>query len=136
VKADIQQLLKELSGEMQDLQEQLASASQQGPPRPGTSTDPELYGEELPQVPEGQRSLPVQLEADAAKTQKQRAGGGVGEASGQISSEPPQAAPETASLSEHPLEETPVNRQPVPPVYRRVFERVQAEASQPSEKSP
>ena len=123
LKADIQQLLKELSGELEQLQAQLVAADSQAP-QAGTHTDPELYG--VPSIPEPQRGVgvPIQLGTDAEAVKGKRQGSGVGKASGEVSQAAPQATGEVAQLSEQSMEVVPVSRQPVPPEYRGVFERL------------
>lgn len=124
-KAEIQQLLKEVSGEVKLLQAQLAAANDQPHPEPGTSTDAELYGAaEALDRPTGS-SLPVQLDTDAVETKDERPGGGVGQPAGEAVAATPQVQAEDAQLSEQPLEETPAARQTIPPEYRPVFERLQ-----------
>ena len=125
MKADIQRLLQEMSGQLSTLEAQL-SASRQPAPQPGTETDPSLYGapESLPQGPGGERILPMSIGTDAAPTQSQRPAGGVGSAAGEATSASPRLSEEQASLAEHPREEPAVDRQPVPPEYREVFERL------------
>ena len=131
LKADIQELLKELSGELKDLQAQLASSSQEPHPQAGTSTDPELYGPRTTPEQAAGESVAIQLKTDTQPTQASRRGGGVGQPSGEVSGAGPQVKPEDAQLSEAPLEEQPVSRQPVPPEYRRVFDRLHAGGTPP-----
>jgi len=124
LKADIQQLLKELSGELKNLQSQLVAAEVKAP-EAGTGTDPELYG--TPMAPEHTAGEPVsiQLQTDAKETKTQRPGGGVGRASGEVSEAHPQMTQEAAQLSKTPSEEAAMSRQPIPPAYRNIFERLQ-----------
>jgi len=131
LKADIQQLLKELSGELKDLQAQLASSSQEPHPEAGTSTDPELYGPRATPEPATGESVAIELSTDTQPTQASRRGGGVGQPSGKVSGTGPQVTPEDAQLSETPLEEQPVSRQPVPPEYRRIFDRLHSGSTSP-----
>lgn len=133
LKAEIQELLKEVSGELKELQAQLeAVAQQQSPPEPGTSSDPDLYESamalERPQGP----ALPIQLPADTAQTASRRPGGGVGRPSGEVSRSLPQTKPEDAQLSDQPLEERSSARQTIPPEYRGVFERLRGARTSPS----
>jgi hypothetical protein len=138
LKAEIQQLLKEVSGQLQELQAQLAAAQNQVHPEAGTTTDPNLYGgsaaAELPRAAGG--ALPIQLQTDEQQAAAQRPGGGVGKPSGTVADDAPQASPEDAQLSGQPLEEPASSRQPVPPEYRSVFERLQRQDAQPSESAP
>jgi len=124
LKAEIQELLKEVSGELKDLQAQLASATDQPKPEAGTGTDPNLY--EAPMTLEdGGDPLAIQLPSDTAPTEARRPGGGVGQPSGEVSGAAPQTQAQEAQLSEQPLEEAPASRQPVPEEYRDVFDRLQ-----------
>lgn len=126
LKADIQQLLKELSGELKQLQVQLEAEHRSNQPRPapGTSTDPDLYGGTTSLENATGSPLPIQLDVDTQPTSTTRRGGGVGEPSGQIANATPQQTPEDATLAEHPTEEDATHRQPIPPEYRPVFERL------------
>jgi len=121
----IQQLLKEVSGELKQLQVQLAAANDQPRPEAGTSTDPELYGPAEALDHAKGSPLPVQLGTDTVETKAQRPGGGVGHPAGKAASATPQTQAEDAQLSEQPLEETPAAHQTIPPEYRPVFERLQ-----------
>ena len=124
-KADIQQLLKEVSGELKTLQAQLDAANQQQASRPGTSTDPNLYGapEPVDRNPSG-TPLPMSLGADTAPSKTPRPGTGVGSAAEHPDHEQPQAKPEAASLSDRPLDEAAGTRQPIPPIYQEIFDRL------------
>src|SRR3989338_8174082 len=124
LKADIQQLLKELSGELKDLQQQLSEAETQAR-EAGTSTDAQLYGDpEALEQAQGS-SIPIQLKTDTVETDAARpGGGGVGQPSGEISGAAPQAQPEAAQLAEESLEDAAVSRQRVPPEYQSVFDRL------------
>ena len=124
LKAEIQQLLKEVSGELKELQAQLETAKDQSPPPAGTSTDPNLYESPAPLDPSKGDALPIQLQADQAPTKSPRPGGGVGTASKEVSKEGPSMKAEDAQLSDTPIDETPANRQVVPPEYRDVFDRL------------
>lgn len=124
-KAEIQQLLKEVSGEVKLLQAQLAAANDQPHPEPGTSTDAELYGTAEALDRAKGSPLPVQLDTDTVETKDERPGGGVGQPAGEAVAATPQVQAEDAQLSEQPLEETPAARQTIPPEYRPVFERLQ-----------
>ena len=124
LKADIQQLLKELSGELKDLQQQLSEAETQAR-EAGTGTDAKLYGD--PEALEQAKgpSMPIQLKTDAVETDAARpGGGGVGQPSGEISGDAPQVEPEAAQLAEESLEDAAVSRQRVPPEYQSVFDRL------------
>ncbi len=124
MRAEIQGLLKQVSGELQELQAQLASAKQDLSSPPGTTTDPNLFEGPMPVDPQAAATLPVQLTTDTAQTKDRRPGSGVGEPSGEVSEASPTVAPEEARLSNAPLEERPSARQPVPPEYRSVFDRL------------
>ena len=133
LKADIQQLLKEVSGELQQLQAQLANAEGQTNPNAGTSTDPELYERSAPLDQGHGDELSIHLPTDTAPTQARRPGGGVGKPSGEAAPASPQAKPEAAELSDTPAEEPGGARQVVPPEYRNVFDRLQQQQrTQPS----
>ncbi|MBI4342448.1 MAG: hypothetical protein HY599_03665, partial [Candidatus Omnitrophica bacterium] len=124
LKAEIQELLQEVSGELKQLQAQLAVAHPETTPDPGTSTDPELYEAPMPISPDAGTPLPMSLGTDTAETKTPRPGGGVGEPSDAVSSDAPSTPLEEAELSEAPLGERAVGRQVVPPEYRGVFERL------------
>lgn len=124
LKAEIQELLKEVSGELKHLQAQLAVAHPETGSAPGTSTDPELYEAPMPIGPDATSALPMALGTDTAQTKTPRPGGGVGEASEKVASEAPREPIEDAQLSEVPLEERAVGRHVIPPEYRDVFERL------------
>jgi len=128
MKGEIQRLLKEVSGELQQLQTQLAAAQRQPDPKAGTSTDPELY--ESPAAEDragGTQKVPIILPTDTAATKTPRPSAGVGRPSGEVSPATPQMTSEEASLTDRPAEETPSARQPIPPEYRSVFDRLQRE---------
>lgn len=135
IHAEIQQLLKEVSGELKQLEAQLAAAKEQPHPDAGSSTDPDLY--EAPMAPEQPQgvALPIQLTTDTAETEQQRPGGGVGRPSDKATASTPQAQAEEAQLSEEPLEETSAARQPIPSEYREVFDRLHRQRQQPSEET-
>ena len=136
LKADIQTLLKELSGELKQLEAQLAQANDQARPEAGSSTDPALYESSAPMGPSGGSTLPIGVQTDTVKTAASRPGGGVGRPAGSAAAASPGVQAEEAQLSEAPLEETPAARQVVPPEYRSVFERLGRERPQPSETKP
>ena len=137
MQSQIRQLLKEVSGELQELQAKLAKAQEQPNPAPGTSTDPELYGSAAALDRSTGAPLSIQLDTDTAQTQSRRPGGGVGKPSGDVSADTPQVLTENAQLSDAPLEETPEARQPLPPDYRGVFDRLRRQPTQANEtKSP
>ncbi len=124
LRTEIRQLLQQVSGELQQLQDQMA-AQHPGPSTPGTSTDPQLYGAEKEIAPPGTGpSVPIELNADSHATVAPRPGGGTGPASSTASHASPLAQAEQASLSDQPLAETPTARQPVPPEYRSVFDQL------------
>ena len=125
MKAEIQQLLKEVSGELKTLQAQLEEAAKnQPPPQAGTSTDPDLYESPSPLDAAQGDALPIQLQADQAPTKSPRPSGGVGTPSNDVSKDGPSLKAEDAQLSDAPIDETPTNRQVVPPEYRDVFDRL------------
>ncbi len=136
MKAEIQQLLQQVSGELKDLQAQLASANEQMKPQAGTGTDTQLYEAPMPSTPSqdgAEGSLPMQLQTDAAPTQSHRPGGGLGQPGEEASQSAPQAAPEDAQLSNQPLEEQATSHQAVPPEYRGIFGNLhQRQSPQPS----
>jgi hypothetical protein len=121
-KAEIRELLKELSGEVKNLKEQLSQ--QQSVPTIGTSTDPQLYGDSQPMDPLGEGNVGMRLQTDAAPVRSPRKNEGVGEASGEVSDQAPQAKAQDAQLSDDPVEEVPLSRQSVPAEYRGVFDRL------------
>jgi hypothetical protein len=124
LKAEIQQALKELSGELHTLQEQLEAQHVQAAP-PGTSTDPDLYGEASLEPPPGATNrLPLSLHVDAQDTQSPRKSGGVGSPTGQISAATPQQAVEDVQLAAEAALESATHQHPVPPEYQPVFERL------------
>ena len=129
MKADIQKLLKEMSGELKNLEAQLEAAKDQPQPKAGTGTDPNLYGDaaKLDETNPG-NPLPLQLQTDnVATTKSGRPGGGVGTPSGEVSGAAPQAQAQEAQLSEQPLDEAAASRQPVPAEYRSVFDQLRHE---------
>ncbi|MBI4341279.1 MAG: hypothetical protein HY598_03260 [Candidatus Omnitrophica bacterium] len=131
LKADIQQLLKEMSGELKNLQAQLASAEAQPQPQAGTSTDPHLYGgaESLEDLA-AKSAHPIQLKTDSAATQSGRPDRGVGKPSGDVSAARPKAEAQDAQLTDQPLEESAASRQPVPAEYRSIFDHLQQRSEQ------
>ena len=136
LKAQIQELLKEVSGELKQLQAQLSSANDLPKPQAGTSTDPGLYESPMPMDQAKGGSLPIQLQTDAAPTKNQRPAGGVGQSSGDVAHAAVRTSIEEAQLSDEPREETPTARQPVPPEYRSVFEQLRKRGPQQSETKP
>lgn len=136
MRADIQQLLKEVSGELKALQAQLAAAESHAQPDAGTSADPQLYESPMKLDRATGNALPVQLQTDTAPTTTPRPGGGVGRPSGEVSGANPSVRPEEAQLSDEPREETPTARQPVPPEYRSVFDRLRQRDTQPTQTRP
>jgi hypothetical protein len=133
LKADIQQLLKELSGELKQLQTALESDNPAQPnPMPGTTTDSQLYDDSVSQLERaaGNR-LPVQLEVDTQPTATTRRGSGVGEPSEEVADDLPQQQPEDVTLAAQGALEQGLTRQTIPPEYRPVFERL-SDTPQPS----
>ncbi|MBI3083829.1 MAG: hypothetical protein HYY90_05650 [Candidatus Omnitrophica bacterium] len=136
MRADIQQLLKEVSGELKALQAKLAAAEPHAQPDAGTSTDPQLYESPMKLDRATGNALPVQLQTDTAPTKTPRPGGGVGRPSGEVSDASPSVHPEEAQLSDEPREEAPTAHQPVPPEYRSVFDRLRQRDTQPTQARP
>jgi hypothetical protein len=133
LKADIQQLLHEMSGEIEQLQAQLSTIEQsQSQPTIGTSTDPELYEAPAKLEGAGTSTLPIHLQTDTAPIQSQRAGGGTGTPSGTVDSARPTAKAEEVQLADEPLEERAASRQVVPPEYRTVFDRLRKSSAEPN----
>lgn len=121
---DIQKLLKDVSGELKDLQKRLESQDQP-PPTPGATTDPELYGaSDAAGAPTGEASVPIQLKTDAAGTGSSRKSSGSGRPSGETSAASPTAKAEPAQLADEPLEEPAGSRETVPPEYQDVFKQL------------
>ncbi len=133
LKAQIQELLKEVSGELKQLQQQLATAKDLPKPQAGTGTDPNLYEAPMPLERATGGPLPIQLQTDTAQTNAQRKGTGIGTPAGIATSASPQVKAEDAQLSEHPEEESAASRQPVPPEYQSVFDQLRHRSPQPSE---
>jgi hypothetical protein len=123
MRAEIRQLLQQVSDELQQLQAQLAHA--QGA-EAGAGTDPELYEPPMPLPEEPGSPLPMTLRAGDGPSSSSRPAGGTGQPSGELSSDAPAAQPEEAQLSDAPLEEQAVGRHAVPPEYRDVFDRLGA----------
>lgn len=127
LKGDIQQLLKELSGELQTLQAQAAQTpSDQPHALPGTATDPKLYDDTAEPLASnaGGRPLAIALKADAQSTSKTRPGGGTAPPSGEVSGASPQQSEEAVALAEPSADASAVHRQAIPPEYQPVFERL------------
>ena len=126
MKAEIQQLLKEVSGELKHLQDQLEAEHQgEPPPNPGTQTDPNVYDKPEALDPARGEAVPINLKTDEAPTKTPRQAGGTGKPSTEeISQEGPHAQAEDAQLSETPIAESAAERQPIPPEYRDVFDRL------------
>jgi hypothetical protein len=133
LKAEIQELLKEVSGELKQLQAQLATAKDKPPLDAGTSTDPKLYESPMTLDRKGGTVLPIQLQTDTTPIKAQRPGSGVGPPSGEVSGALPQMKAEEAELSDEPLEEPSAPRQMVPPEYRSVFDRLHPDPTLPTE---
>jgi len=131
LKADIQKLLKEMSGELKELQGQLDAAKDQPRPQAGSGTDPNLYGAAEKLDPLASKNpMPLQLEADQKTTDKAgRPAGGVAKSSGGISGDLPQTQAQPAQLADQPSEEAASSRQPVPVEYRTVFDQLRRQPS-------
>ena len=147
LRGEIEQLLKEVSGELKQLQAQLDTAKSQAQPdagpahdggEAGTGTDPQLYdASPSPSTLDasGAPPLAIQLQTDAGTVKTSRPGSGVGSASKTAASASPQASAEPAQLSEIPLEESSSVRQPVPPEYVGVFDRLHRQRTPPPQPS-
>ena len=98
------------------------------PQPPGTATDPNLYDRPEALDPTRGASVPIALQTDTAGTAAPRDAQGTGSAAPTASSAKPQAASEDAQLSTTPGDEPAVNRQPVPPEYRDLFDRLSGDA--------
>ena len=122
MKADIEQLLKEVSGQLQQLQSQLRQEQQ---PQAGRGTDPNLYGAPTPLDPLTGQPIGIQLTTDTAPATEGRSTSGTGQPTRTVATEAPKAKPEAVQLSEQPVEERAATRQqPVPPEYQPVFDRL------------
>ena len=134
LQAEIKQVLQGLSSDLEQLQAKLdAQPPDRIPSTPGTATDPDLYDESVMPLAKGQgATLPLQLDADAAPTAKARPGGGMGQpdATAPVSNAKPRAADESAELADHAAPEAGVQRQPIPPEYKPVFEELQSNPDQ------
>ena len=126
-------MLKEVSGELKDLQAQLAAAQDRVSPQAGTSTDPNLYEAPTSLDPRRGASVPMSLGTDAVPTSRVRSASGIGQPSGEVlRTGPQQRAESTAQLSDTPTTETPTARQVVPPEYREVFDRLHRQEPTPT----
>lgn len=126
-----------MSGELKDLEAQLASAKAEAHPQAGADTDSQLYGSEDAMPPSGSEPVPIQLKTDEAPSRTQRPGGGVGQPSGTVARDGPKVRDEDTALSDAPAEEGAVTRTVVPPEYRSVFDHLhQQQSQQPSEQTP
>jgi len=131
LKAQIQELLHEMSGEIEQLQAQLSSLEKsQSPPTIGASTDPELFEAAEPLDGPAGASLPIQLQTDTTQIRSQRPGGGTGTPSDTVDNARPTAKAEDVQLAEEPLEERAASRQVVPLEYRTVFDRLRKRPSE------
>jgi len=136
LKGEIQHLLKEVSGELKQLQAQLDSTKSTSQPDAGTGTDSQLYeAVPTPLDPSGHTPLAIQLQTDTAEVKTPRPGSGVGRPSRTASSDAPQTPAEAAQLSEAPLEESSSVRQTVPPEYIGVFDRLHRQRTPPQQPS-
>lgn len=127
LKADIQQLLKELSSELKNMQAEMEatqSNSKEPSPLAGGATDPNLYEQSAKLDPASGSRLPIQLEVDTTPTTSPRRGSGTGQASKEASDALPQQEPESASLSDVRTTEQGQARHAIPPDYQPVFERL------------
>ena len=126
-KAEIERLLKQVSGQLEQLQADLATSTNQPRPEAGTGTSSQLYEEPMKLDAANGQTLPIQLQTDTAPTQAARRGSGVGQPSGTAARGAPAMTEEAAQPAATPREETPVSRQMVPPEYRGVFDRLHTE---------
>ena len=132
LKEEIQQLLKEVSGQLQQIQAQLANAKNQPHSEAGTGSDSNIYEAPMSLDHNPGAPVPIQLKTDTAETKVDRSGGGVGKPSGDVSSATPHTRAEEAQLSDQPLEESPTNRQAIPPEYRGVFDQLHKQSPPPN----
>lgn len=128
LKADIQQLLKELSSELKQMQADMdakqPNAKEEPSPLAGGSTDPELYDKPAALDKASGSRLPIQLEVDTQPTASPRKGSGTSDASKHAAESLPQQEPESASLSDVRTTEQGQARHAIPPDYEPVFERL------------
>lgn len=136
LKADIQRLLKEVSGELKQLQQALAEANSEPPPRPGMDTDPNLYDAPEPLDDQAGAPLPIQLNTDRAPASAKRPGAGSGQPGEEIARDAPTAQRELAELSAQPTEETPMSRESIPPDYREVLDQLRQRTPPSNETRP
>lgn len=133
LKGDIQQLLKQLSEELQSLQAHIDEQRVERPhPAPGTSTDPQLYDDAdvSAHADPSQRRLPIQMAVDQQAVAARRPAGGVGKPSDDIATQTPQQLEEEAQLASQATDAKAVTRDAIPPEYQPVFDRL---SSQPKE---
>lgn len=136
LKGEIQQLLRQVSGELKQLQAQLDNTKSPSQPDAGTGTDAQLYDTAPSELgPSGHTPMAIQLKTDIGEIKTLRPGGGVGEASDAASGDGPKTAAENAQLSETPIEESASVRQTVPPEYVGVFDRLHRQRAQPAQPS-
>ena len=132
LKANIQQMLQELSTELEQMQKEFQHQRADQPnPAPGTSTDPELFEDASKLEPATGGPLPIQLGVDAQSTSRTRRGGGSGAPSTEAVDAPFQVQAESAELAESGAEAAAGQRQAIPPEYRPVFERLSRTNQQP-----
>ena len=133
VNADIQQLLKEVSGELKQLEAKLTPEQAAQIQTPGTGTDTGLYSDTRESLEQAAntRAAPLPLKVDDQATASSRQGGGIGEASGDAADDAPQQARQSAELSDRSEDGSAGTRERVPPEYRPVFERLNKRPSQP-----
>lgn len=139
LRGDIQKLLKEMQGELQEIQAQLEQQADKEGPSAGQGTDPNLYGDAQmpPSILGNESKVPLQLETDTERIESKRKAGGVGSASYEgVSTEGPSAKREEAFLAEQPLEETAGARRAVPPEYQSVFESLYQRTGETNEDKP
>lgn len=126
MRAEIKELLKELSAEMEAFHKQLAEAPEAAYPEAGTSTDPDLYERamEIERKIQAQ-ALPMTLATDDKESGSMRKASGIGESSEEVSDAAPQMSRDNARLSGESAPVQAVERQPIPPVYQGVFENLE-----------
>lgn len=126
MKAEIKELLKELSDEMESFQKQLAKAPETAHPEAGTSSDPDLYERAMEIERKIQaRTLPMTLATDDKESGSKRRASGVGESSEDVLDAAPQMSRENSRLSEESAPVQALERQPIPPVYQGVFDNLE-----------
>ena len=108
-------------------------AKQRTQPNPmaGVSTDSQLYDAAAELEKAAGNRLPVQLDVDTQTTATTRRGSGVGKPAQEIADALPQQQPEHATLADQTADEQGLARQPIPPEYKPVFERLSSASKKP-----